>query len=426
MVSPRPASSVPGFFRLPSRSQARTGSTGSRLRKAAFPRIIAALVGFFFVAASSAEDPATRRARDLGIPFDGTPGEHNAITDVAGVEVGYATLIRGHGKLVVGKGPVRTGVTAIHPRGRHATAGVFAARFTMNGDGEMTGTHWIDEFGTLYGPILLTNTVSVGDVHAAAIEWMRRHRPRDMTHLPVVGETWDGGFNDLYGRHVKEKHVFAALDSASGGAIAEGNVGGGTGMTAHGFKAGTGTSSRRVGPYTVGVLVQANHGLPWRLTVAGVPVGQVLNPDTTGHFGDPPQAGSSILVIVATDAPLLPMQLERLAKRATIGVGAVGGIAERTSGEISLAFSTANAAPPTRGEVQTLEALSDDAVYTLDYLYEAVIQATEEAILNSLIAAETLEGADGVRVEAIDHDALRRILRQHGRLVDEVSQVGGG
>ena len=308
---------------------------------------------------------------------------------------------------------------------------MFAARFTMNGDGEMTGTHWIDEFGTLYGPILLTNTVSVGDVHAASIDWMRQRNPGSMTHLPVVAETWDGDLNDHYGRHIKKEHVFGALDGARGGPVAEGNVGGGTGMFAHGFKAGTGTSSRRVGPYTIGVLVQANHGLPWRFTVAGVPVGQILKPDTTNHFEDSSsasqpaephrQAGSSILVVVATDAPLLPMQLERLAKRPAMGIGRVGGIGERTSGEIFLAFSTANGSPPQEGEVQTLQALTDDAVYTLDYLYEGVIQATEEAILNAMIAAETMVGANGFRVESLDHEELRKILRDYGRLVEPSS-----
>ncbi len=364
---------------------------------------------------SFAQEPP--RARDLGIPFDGNPGEHNAITDVAGVEVGYTTLIRGNGKLVIGEGPVRTGVTAIHPRGRHETNGVFAARFTMNGDGEMTGTHWIDEFGTVFGPILLTNTVSVGDVHAAALDWMRDRDPEAMTHLPVVAETWDGDLNDHYGRHIKREHVFEALDNAKTGAIAEGNVGGGTGMFAHGFKAGTGTSSRKVGPYTIGVLVQANHGLPWRLNVAGVPVGEILNPDTTNHFDGHRSTGSSIIVIVATDAPLLPMQLERLAKRPAMGIARVGGIAERASGEVFLAFSTANAAPQMQGDVATIQVLSDDAVFTLDYLYEGVIQATEEAIINAMIAAETMVGANGYRVESIDHERLRQILKEHGRLV---------
>ena len=215
-------------------------------------RILLLVILFFGCTHLFAE--SNPRARDIGIPFDGQPGMYNAITDVAGVEVGYTTLIRGDGDLVIGEGPVRTGVTAIHPRGRENTKGVFAARFTMNGDGEMTGTHWIDEFGTLYGPILLTNTVSVGDVHAAALDWMRNSNAKEMTHLPVVAETWDGDLNDMYGRHITNEHVFAALDNARAGAIAEGNVGGGTGMFAHGYKAGTGTSSRRVGPYTVGVL----------------------------------------------------------------------------------------------------------------------------------------------------------------------------
>ena len=362
------------------------------------------------------------RARDLGIPFDGTPGPNNAITDVAGVEVGYATLIKGKGSLKIGKGPVRTGVTAIHPLGKDVTDGVFAARFTMNGDGEMTGTHWIDEFGTLFGPILLTNTVSVGDVQAASLDWMRQRDPNAMTHLPVVAETWDGDLNDMYGRHIKRKHVNAALDTATSGKIEEGSVGGGTGMITHGYKAGTGTSSRKVGPYTVGVLVQANHGLPWRLTIAGVPVGEILNPDETNHFADDradaEAGGNSIIVIVATDAPLLPMQLERFAKRPAMGIARVGGIAERASGEIFLAFSTANRHGRAENEVVTYDALTDDAVYTLDYLYEAVIQATEEAIINALVAADTMVGANDLRIEGLDHDRVRDILRDHNRLVE--------
>ncbi|HKJ17035.1 MAG TPA: P1 family peptidase [Xanthomonadales bacterium] len=374
--------------------------------------ILMALVFLLWAGSTS----GATRARDLGIPFDGTPGPHNAITDVAGVEVGYATLISGEGELVIGKGPIRTGVTAIHPLGKHTTNRVFAARFTMNGDGEMTGTHWIDEFGTFGGPVLLTNTVSVGDVHAAAIDWMRERNPDAMTHLPVVAETWDGDLNDHYGRHIKREHVYEALNSATSGPVAEGNVGGGTGMITHGFKAGTGTSSRKVGPYTVGVLVQANHGNPWRLTIAGVPVGKILNPDETNHFSTTQTSGSSIIVVVATDAPLLPMQLQRLAKRPAMGVALVGGIAERTSGEIFLAFSTANGAPDIDGEIVTLKALSDNAVYTLDYLYEAVINATEEAIINALIAAETMEGANGYRVEAIDHQQVINLLQQYGRL----------
>lgn len=356
------------------------------------------------------------RARDLGIPFDGTPGPFNAITDVAGVEVGYATIIEGDGPMVIGQGPVRTGVTAILPRGRDAKHGVFAARFTMNGNGEMTGAHWIDHSGMLWGPVLITNTASVGDVHAAALEWMRARQHGARTFLPVVAETWDHGLNDMIGRHVKQEHVFAALDGARNEPLAEGNVGGGTAMISHGFKAGTGTSSRRVGPYTVGVLVQANHGLPWRLTIAGVPVGQILNPDTTQHFDDPGQGGSSIIVVVATDAPLLPKHLERIAMRPALGIGRVGGVAEAGSGEIFLAFSTANDAPERDGDVETLHVLSGDAQYTLDYLYEGVVQATEEAIVNALVAAETMVGAGDMTVEAIDHERLRQILREYGRL----------
>ena len=377
---------------------------------------IYALILLLCLAASEAFGDDTIRARDLGIPFDGTPGPLNAITDVAGVEVGYTTLIEGEGELVIGEGPIRTGVTAVLPRGRANPVPVFAARFTMNGAGEMTGSHMIDEFGGFFGPVLLTNTVSVGDVHTATLEWMLKRRPEFMTHLPIVAETWDGGVNDMYGRHVKSEHVFAALDGARGGPIAEGNVGGGTGMIAHGFKGGTGTSSRRVGPYTVGVLVQANHGLPWRLTIAGVPVGQTLNPDETNHFESTSPKDSSIIVIVATDAPLLPVQLKRLAKRPAMGVARIGGVAERGSGEIFLAFSTANGNPGMNGEVLTIEAISDAAGFTLDYLYEGVIQATEEAIVNAMIAAETIVGADGHTVERIDHTRLQKLLRESGRL----------
>lgn len=370
-----------------------------------------------FPLASSAE--TAPRARDLGIPFDGISGPNNAITDVAGVEVGYATLIEGSGPLVIGKGPVRTGVTAIHPLGKDNTDGVFAARFSMNGDGEMTGAHWIDEFGTLFGPVLLTNTYSISDVHAATLEWMRARDPDNMTHLPVVAETWDANLNDMYGRHIKQEHVFEALNSATTGKISEGNVGGGTGMITHGFKAGTGTSSRRVGPYTVGVLVQANFGLPWRLTIAGAPVGEILNPDVTNHSFDRLQTGNSIVVIVATDAPLLPMQLERFAKRPAMGIARIGGVAERGSGEIFLAFSTANRHGRPSNEVVTYKALTDDAEYTLDYLYESVIQATEEAIVNALIAAETMVGANDLKVERLDHETLRQILRDYNRLIED-------
>ena len=374
------------------------------------------IVAAILVLAGSVFADEKPRARDLGIPFHGEPGPHNAITDVAGVTVGYTTLIRGDGKLVIGEGPVRTGVTAIHPRGRASTAGVYAARFRLNGDGEMTGAHWLDEFGTLYGPILITNTVSVSDVHAASVDWMRRRNPDDMFHLPVVAETWDGMINDHYGRHIKREHVYAALDNATSGPIAEGNVGGGTGMSSFGVKAGTGTASRRVGPYTVGVLVQANHGMPWRLTIAGVPVGQILFPDTTKHFATHRSDGSSIFVVVATDAPLLPMQLERLAKRPAMGIGRVGGVAERGSGEMFVAFSTANVIEPRDGELITIEVLSDDARYTLDYIYEAVIDATEEAIINAIIAAETMTGVNGERIDQLDHSTVQDILRQHNRL----------
>jgi len=386
-------------------------------------------------------DAQSRRARDLGIPLEGRTGPLNAITDVVGVEVGAVTLIRGSGPLAVGRGPVRTGVTAILPRGRRGSDSVFAGWFTLNGNGEMTGTTWVEESGRLDGPILITNTHSVGVVRDATIEWMRRHRPGFLWTLPVVAETYDGVLNDAEGFHVRPEHVFAALDSASGGPVREGNVGGGTGMTCHGFKGGTGTSSRVLpaedGGYTVGVLVQCNYGQRRRLTIAGVPVGleitdlarcyagadpprrrwlRALRPCTAslGDKGDPElEALGSIIIVVATEAPLLPHQLERVATRASLGVGRMGGLGENGSGDIFIAFSTANPAAAADTGLATLTMLPNDRI---NPIFEATVQATEEAIINAMLAAETMVGADSIRAYALPHERLESALRKYNRM----------
>jgi L-aminopeptidase/D-esterase-like protein len=364
---------------------------------------------------------AEPRARDLGIPFPGAPGPQNAITDVAGVEVGYTTLVAGDGPLQVGKGPVRTGVTAILPRGRKSPTAVFGAYAVGNGNGEMTGTIWVEESGTVGTPVLITNTHSVGVVRDAVIAWMLENGGTEqLWGLPVVAETWDGYLNDLNGFHVRREHVFAALDSARGGAIAEGNVGGGTGMHTFEFKGGTGTSSRRVrvkgaGDYTVGVLVQSNFGRRWQLQVAGIPVGRDWPEDApfTAEYGPSNELGS-IIVVVATDAPLLPTQLKRIARRAAMGIARTGGMAGNGSGDIFLAFSTANAPAATAVEgLQQAAFLPNDQ---LDGLFEATVLATEEAIVNALVAARTMTGIDGHRLVAIDHARLQDILRRHNRL----------
>jgi L-aminopeptidase/D-esterase-like protein len=383
------------------------------------------------------------RARDLGIPLEGRPGRLDAITDVAGVEVGAVTLIRGSGPLVVGRGPVRTGVTAILPRGRQGSDTVFAGWFTLNGNGEMTGTTWVEESGRLEGPILVTNTHSVGVVRDATIEWMRRNRPGFLWTLPVVAETYDGVLNDAEGFHVKPDHVFAALNRASGGPVREGNVGGGTGMNCHGFKGGTGTASRvlavEAGGYTVGVLVQCNYGQRRRLTIAGVPVGLEI-PDLVRCYAGPQpptrtwlralrpcgaeigdavedtglETLGSIIIVVATDAPLLPHQLERVATRASLGVGRMGGLGENGSGDIFLAFSTANPAAASDSALAAVTMLPNDRI---DPIFEATVQATEEAIINAMLAAETMTGADSIRSYALPHDRLVAALRKYNRLV---------
>ena len=378
------------------------------------------------------ERVAKIRARDLGIPLDGTPGPANAITDVVGIEVGVTTLIAGDGPLKRGAGPVRTGVTTILPRGKKFDP-VFAASYALNGNGEMTGTTWITESGFLEGPLAITNTHSVGVVRDAVVAWMveRNHldpiAPGIFFQYPLVAETWDGGLNDINGFHVTREHVFSALDGARSGAAPEGNVGGGTGMVCMGFKGGTGTSSRRItadsATYTVAALVQANFGGRANFTVAGVPVGREITdllPEmtfaSTGEadgfrVGD--QDTGSIIVIVATDAPLLPHQLARLARRVPIGLGRVGGIGGNSSGDIFLAFSTANPGAFSRRGVKDLKMLPNDA---MDALFAGVIQSVEESVLNALIAAETMKGINGNTVHALPHDRLREVLKKYNRL----------
>ncbi len=361
----------------------------------------------------------TARARDLGIPFDGNPGPLNAITDVAGVEVGHVTLIEGSGPLVVGEGPVRTGVTAILPRGKRF-APVFAGWYSLNGNGEMTGTTWVEESGFLEGPVMITNTHSVGVVRDAVIQWMRDRNVYDELNggawwaLPVVAETYDGGLNDINGFHVRSDHAIGALDEAGSGPVAEGNVGGGTGMICNGFKGGIGTASRQVGSHTVGVMVQCNYGSRRGLTIAGVPVGVEI-PDLMPEFSRATHdAGlGSIIVVVATDAPLLPHQLKRLARRVPMGIGRMGGIASNGSGDIFVAFSTANGSAWDRRNSTTVDMLPNDR---MSGLFAAAIEATEESIVNAMVAAETMEGIDGNRAYAIPHRRLQRVLERYGRL----------
>lgn len=361
------------------------------------------------------------RARDLKIPFEGTPGTYNAITDVPGVEVGHKTIIKGSGKLEVGKGPVRTGVTAIFPLGKSSMERVFASWFTLNGNGEMTGTTWINESGCLGSPILITNTHSVGTVRDAVIQWYVNKKTGDGGYsgdysLPVVAETWDGFLNDINGFHVKQQDVFEAMESAKSGKVAEGNVGGGTGMIVHSFKGGIGTSSRivktTIGTYTVGVLVQANYGSREQLMIAGVPVGREIT-DLRPTAGKPDEDEGSIIVVAATDAPLLPHQLNRLVKRVALGIGVMGGRGGNSSGDIFIAFSTAN---PEIGSMDKLANIKMFPNEMINPFFEAVAQATEESIVNAMIAAENMEGRDGNKVYAIPHDRLIEVLKKYNRL----------
>lgn len=374
------------------------------------------------MAPALAADPSVR-ARDIGVPFQGTPGPLNAITDVAGVTVGHTTLISGEGKLVRGKGPVRTGVTAILPRGKTYDP-VFAGWHSLNGNGEMTGTTWITESGFLEGPIMITNTHSVGVVHDAVIAWQLKNkfyealpgRADVFWSLPVVAETYDGLLNDINGFHVKPEHAFAALDAAAGGPVAEGNVGGGTGMRTHGFKGGIGTASRRLdaanGGYTVGALVQSNYGTRKTLRIAGVPVGEEIT-DLLPGIPPPDQEQGSIIVVIATDAPLLPHQLRRLAQRASLGLGRMGSYASNGSGDIFIAFSTANPGASKREGTQEIKMTPNDA---LDQVFLAAAESTEEAIVNAMVAARTMTGIDGYTVHALPHDRLQAVLKKYGRL----------
>jgi len=386
---------------------------------------LAALVSAVAGAADAADPPAHKpRARDLGIPFDGTPGPLNAITDVEGVLVGHTTLISGDGKLIVGKGPIRTGVTAVLPRGAESMQRFsFAGWYSQNGNGEMTGTTWVEESGFLESPVLITNTHSVGVVRDAVIAWRVAHGPADATEswwsLPVVAETWDGWLNDINGFHVKPEHVLHALDGARGGPVEEGAVGGGTGMICNGFKGGIGTSSRRVadkdGGYLLGVLVQCNYGRRPNLRIAGIPVGREIESEDPYAFvpSDVAERGS-IIVVVATNAPLLPHQLKRIARRVSLGIGRTGSIAGNGSGDIFIAFSTANPAASDVGHVVDLKMVPNDS---MDPLFAATVQATEEAIDNAMVAATDMTGINGHHVRALPHDELRAVLAKYNRLV---------
>jgi D-aminopeptidase len=375
-----------------------------------------------FYTASNSQKP---RARDLGVPFDGIPGKFNAITDVMGVEVGHSTIISGSGENIAGKGPVRTGVTAIFPRGKKFSP-VYANWYSLNGNGEMTGTTWVTESGFLETPIMITNTNSVGVVRDAVLKWYVDtdwYRGEDWWYTyPVVAETYDGFLNDIYGFHVKEKHVREAIADAKVGKVVEGNVGGGTGMMCLGFKGGIGTSSRIVkvkdSTYTLGVLVQSNFGSKKNLNIAGVHVGRELKDTLNSKFNAPPnsrrqEGDGSIIVIVATDAPLLPHQLKRIAHRVTIGMGNVGGRGSNGSGDIYLAFSTANKEAFNRDETSTVQTFSNDRMTPL---FEATVQTVEEAIINAMVAAETMEGINGNTAYALPHDLLIDILKKHNRI----------
>lgn len=364
------------------------------------------------------------RARELGIPFDGVPGPLNAITDVAGVTVGHATVIRGEGALKVGEGPVRTGVTAVLPRGRSSVqVPSFAGWYSLNGNGEMTGTTWVEESGFLEGPVMVTNTHSVGVVRDAVVTWRIKSGPPDASgywwSLPVVAETYDGFLNDINGQHVTATHAFQALETAAGGPVPEGSVGGGTGMVCYGFKGGIGTASRLVkvadATNTVGVLVQANFGRRNQLLVAGVPVGREIPLAATSINGGNEARGDlgSVIVVVATDAPLLPHQLKRLARRVPLGLARTGSTSGNGSGDIFIAFSTAN---PDAGRGEGVTAVRMVGNDQISPLFDAVVQAAEEAVINALVAADTMVGADNHRVEGLPHDRLRDILRKYNRL----------
>jgi len=364
------------------------------------------------------------RARDIGIPFEGIPGKYNAITDVKGVEVGFSTIIEGDGKNIIGKGPVRTGVTAILPRGQNSTP-VYANWYSLNGNGEMTGTTWITESGFLETPILITNTNSVGVCRDAMLKWFVQKnwiKEDGWYTYPVVAETWDGVLNDIYGFHVQESNAFEALNSAKTGRVQEGNVGGGTGMRCLGFKGGTGTSSRLIkigdSTYTIGVLVQSNFGQKKNLTIDGVPIGlelkdtlnSVVHKLAQSHYQE---GDGSIIVVLATDAPLLPHQLKRIAQRIALGVGKVGGRGENGSGDIFIAFSTANENAFNRQKVVSVKQFPNDEI---NPLFEGTVQAVEEAIINAMVAADTMVGVNGNTTYALPHDKVIELLKKYGRI----------
>lgn len=367
------------------------------------------------------------RARDLGIPFGGEPGKLNAITDVKGVEVGYCTVIEGKGKNVVGEGPIRTGVTALFPRGKAKKfSPVYANWYSLNGNGEMTGTTWVTESGFLETPIMITNTNSVGTVRQAVLEWYVDtdwYRGEDWWYTyPVVAETYDGFLNDIYGFHITKKHALEAIENATGGPIAEGNVGGGTGMMCLGFKGGTGTASRQFkikdSTYTLGALVQANFESKSNLTIAGVPVGMELKDTLNYEMKRPPvsnrqEGDGSIIVVIAMDAPLLPHQLKRVAQRVPLGIGNVGGSGSNGSGDIFIAFSTANENAFNRKEIVQIESLPNDQ---MNQIFQSTIQVVEEAIINAMIAAEDMEGINGNKAYAIPHDLLIKTLKKYNRI----------
>lgn len=378
---------------------------------------VAAVIVSTALSAPSSAQPKPR-ARDLGVPFEGTTGPSNAITDVKGVEVGHTTLISGSGKLKVGQGPVRTGVTAVLPRGKDSQDPVFGAWFTLNGNGEMTGTTWLEDSGFLDGPVMITNTHSVGVVRDAVIAWRVRKAPPDEQgyewSLPVVAETYDGDLNDINGFHVKPEDAWHALDTAHGGPVEEGNVGGGTGMICNEFKGGIGTSSRvleaKYGGYMVGVLVQCNYGWRSQLRVAGVPVGREI----TDHKVRDNDVGS-IIVVVGTDAPLIPTQLKRMVRRVSLGLGRDGSFSGDGSGDIFVAFSTANPGAGSSKGIRQITMLPNEQ---LNPLFLATVQATEEAVINAMVAAETMKGINDFEVIALPHDHLREVLKKYNRLVE--------
>ncbi len=394
--------------------------------------IFAFLLSFVIVTGSFAREPIKHlpatpaaeskivRARDLGVAFEGTPGTFNAITDVSGVEVGYTTLISGEGKLEVGKGPVRTGVTAILPRG-HASLNdpVYAGFFSLNGNGEMTGTAWVDESGFLEGPIVITNTHSVGVARDAVIAWRVKHGAADKTgywwSLPVVAETWDGWLNDINGFHVKPEDIWHALDNAHGSAVEEGSVGGGTGMVCFDFKGGNGTASRKIDirpqakdtaaqSFVVGVFLQANFGERGQLMIRGAPVGKEIPADVYK------QESGSCIAVVATNAPLLPHQLQRLARRVSLGLARTGAVSGNESGDLFIAFSTAN--PNVAGPDQVTHNVATIPNDLMDPIFTGVVQATEEAVVNALVDNHSMTGRDNHRADALPHDRLREILKQ--------------